>query len=214
MMTGATPPRAAMPKVLLALSPLLPPILFPGIGTLVSLAIVLLSLTFVRASRMPTLSFTGGAWRKMLLLGLVAGVTLSVAINFAIEPGLEALFGRDVYLEDFAAVRGNLEAYLMMLAVGLIFGGVIEELIFRGFVIGWGTALLGERAAIWLALLSAAAFGITHLYQGWVGVLSTGLAGLAFGLVYLRAGRALLPAIIVHMLMNLVGITLIYLGLD
>jgi hypothetical protein len=202
--------RAAL--VALALSPLVPPVVLPGLGTLVSLAIVFLTLLFVRSARAPTLASTGGSWRRALRLGLVAGLILALVFQFGVEPGLEWLTDSEVDLEDFAGVEGDLGKYLLLLALALVFGGVLEEVIFRGFVIGWGTALLGERAAIWLMLLSAVIFGLAHFYQGWLGVLTTGLVGLALGWIYLRGGRVLLPAILVHMLINFVGVTLIYTG--
>ncbi|MEZ5743231.1 MAG: type II CAAX endopeptidase family protein [Sphingomonadaceae bacterium] len=198
--------------IALALSPLVPPVVLPGLGTLVSLAIVFLTLLFVRSARAPTLASTGGSWRRALRLGLVAGLILALVFQFGVEPGLEWLTDSEVDLEDFAGVEGDLGKYLLLLALALVFGGVLEEVIFRGFVIGWGTALLGERAAIWLMLLSAVIFGLAHFYQGWLGVLTTGLVGLALGWIYLRGGRVLLPAILVHMLINFVGVTLIYTG--
>ena len=81
-----------------------------------------------------------------------------------------------------------------------------------GFVIGWGTQLFGDKSGLLLAFLSAAAFGAAHLYQGIAGVLSTGLTGLIFGILYLLTGRKLLPVVLAHMTVNFIGITQIYLG--
>ena len=55
---------------------------------------------------------------------------------------------------------------------------------------GW----LGPAPSLAFAALI---FGIGHSYQGWRGVLVTGLAGAVFGAVYLLAG-SLLPAMILH----------------
>jgi hypothetical protein len=44
-------------------------------------------------------------------------------------------------------------------------------------------------------------------------VITTGLVGLLLGLLSLRMGRKLLPAIVAHMTINAYGITLLYLGL-
>ena len=198
----------------LALSPLVPPIVWPGIGTLLSLGIVILALILVKSSRAPTLRLFGKARGFSLALGLGAGLALALAFSLAIEPLIEWSLGEPIDLSSFAGVEGDLGKYLMLLALGLIFGGIFEELVFRGFVVGWGSAIMGRGAGLWLALLSAGAFGLAHPYQGWAGVLSTGLAGFALGLVYLAGGRGLAPAILVHMTLNFIGITLIYLGLD
>lgn len=50
--------------------------------------------------------------------------------------------------------------------------------------------------------LAAAAFGILHLYQGWLGVVVTGLAGLFFTAVYLATGNIWIAALL-HSLINL-----------
>lgn len=63
-----------------------------------------------------------------------------------------------------------------------------------------------------LALASATALGIAHSHQGLTGMLTTGLNGLLFGVVYIYAGRHLLPAMICHAAGNVYGITLLYLG--
>ena len=108
--------------------------------------------------------------------------------------------------------QDNFANYLVLLAIGLVFGGVVEEIVFRGLVIGWEAISFGERAAVPLLLLSSVVFGLGHLYQGWSGVISTGLTGLAFGAIYLAAGRKLLPAMLAHMTLDAIGITMLYLG--
>jgi membrane protease YdiL (CAAX protease family) len=127
------------------------------------------------------------------------------------DPGLGRLF-KPIDVGSYTKVKGNFPIYLALLMLGLVFGGAIEELLFRGFVIGWGAVLFGERATIPLFLLSSAVFGLGHLYQGWSGVISTGASGLLFGALYLASGRKLLPAMLAHMTLDAIGITALYLG--
>lgn len=189
---------------------LAPAALIPN-GSLISLGMVVLILAIVKASRRPTLAFKDADWKRWTLIGIGAGAAFWAFSHFLMDPALERMFG-EIDLSNFANVEGNLANYLVLLAIGLIFGGVIEELVFRGLVIGWGTALFGERAAVPLLLLSSAVFGLAHLYQDWGGVISTGLTGLAFGSIYLAAGRKLLPAMLAHMTLDAIGITMLYLG--
>jgi membrane protease YdiL (CAAX protease family) len=80
--------------------------------------------------------------------------------------------------------------------------GVCEEILFRGFLIrllhGGALAfpLLGALAA------SSLIFGLGHAYQGFKGVLSTAVAGLFLGLLFLLSG-ALIPAMALHALLDL-----------
>ena len=82
---------------------------------------------------------------------------------------------------------------------------------FQGFVIGWGERLFGG-GAIFLVVLSAAVFGAAHLYQGPSGMLSTGLMGFLFGLLYLSTGRRLIACMLAHATIDILGITELYVG--
>jgi len=82
-------------------------------------------------------------------------------------------------------------------------GGIGEEIVYRGFLLGqlWG---LTDNA--WLAaLLSSAVFGAMHAYQGWWGVLRTGLIGFIFAVGLIVTG-SLIPSIIAHTLANMLGV--------
>ncbi|WP_370187188.1 lysostaphin resistance A-like protein [Qipengyuania sp.] len=197
----------------LCLLPLLPAVAVPGLGVLVSLAIVILILIFVSQSRTPTLALSQGHPFRKALYGLGAGLLIAVASHVLIEPLIEQLTGHEIELAGIGHVEGDLVNFLLLLTLGLLFGGIAEELVFRGFVVGWGAAIFGDRAAIWLVLLSATVFGLSHLYQGLAGVITTGLIGLSFGLLYLWNGRKLLVPVIAHMTVNAYGLTLMYLGL-
>ena len=79
--------------------------------------------------------------------------------------------------------------------------GICEEIIFRGFLIWY----LGNWMPLWVAaIVVAAAFGVGHLYQGWAGVLKTGINGLLMGLLFVGTGSLLWP-IILHTAVDLQG---------
>ncbi len=197
---------------LVCLSPLVPALLFPGVGVLASLGIVLAALFLIKQSRAGVLPFVDHSIFRSVLLGIGFGILIQISLHFLIEPLIEQLSQSEISLENFDEVNGNLANYLMLLALGLLFGGIVEELIFRGFVIGWGVRIFGERSGIFLAILSASAFGAAHMYQGIAGVVTTGLTGMILGFIYLFVGRKLLPVIVTHMTINFIGITQIYLG--
>ncbi len=196
----------------LCLSPLVPALLVPGVGVLGSMTIMLLALMFIRQSRKGTLAFIFQNVSRSIAIGISAGAAIQAALYFGVEPFIEAATNSKISLESFDTITGNVQNYLVLLTIGIIFGGIVEELVFRGFVIGWGMQLFGERSGLLLAFLSAAAFGAAHLYQGIAGVLSTGLTGLIFGILYLLTGRKLLPVVLAHMTVNFIGISQIYLG--
>jgi uncharacterized protein len=78
--------------------------------------------------------------------------------------------------------------------------GFCEEFLYRGWLFNISGSAL---KSVWLGLLvSSVFFGFGHLYQGRTGMLSTGVLGLVFGLIYI-ASRSLLPGQILHTLLDL-----------
>jgi membrane protease YdiL (CAAX protease family) len=71
-----------------------------------------------------------------------------------------------------------------------ITAGIAEEILYRGFALWYLQLYLPLWAAV---LVSSTAFGLGHSYQGIAGVLRTGLAGLAFAILYLVTGSIWLP---------------------
>ena len=191
---------------------LLPCAVVPN-GSLISLLIVVVTLVVVKASRRPTLAFADRAWLRNAAIGVVGGLLLWFLSDQVWEPLLKQWVG-PIKLDDLGNIRGNLANYLVLLAAGFIYGGAIEEGIFRGFVIGWGSALFGRRSALPLVLLSSAVFGSAHLYQGLSGAISTGLIGLGFALLYVGTGKRLLAPMLAHMVLDGIGITQLYLGIN
>lgn len=210
-MAGTQKARRAATWLLWA-APLLLPLCLPGFGALVSLLVVVLALSFHKDARRATLRWWGDSKARTVLLGIGAGIAIHFTMSILLEPVIQAALDQEVDLSIFETVRGDLANYLVLLAIGILFGGVAEELIFRGFTIGWGARLFGKAWAPALAVLSAVLFGLAHLYQGPAGMVSTGLVGLFFGIVYLSAGRRLIPCMLAHMTVNILGITELYIG--
>jgi len=76
--------------------------------------------------------------------------------------------------------------------------GIVEEVIYRGFVIWY----LGQYMPLWGAVaVSSVAFGLAHSYQGANGAVRVSLVGLAFGALYVVSGSIWLP-IIAHALLD------------
>ena len=81
---------------------------------------------------------------------------------------------------------------IWFIALGVV-AGTVEETVYRGYLL-LGLAPGGPLPAL---ILSAVAFGVAHLYQGWAGAGSTVLFGLALGVLTLLAG-SIIPAVAIH----------------
>lgn len=91
--------------------------------------------------------------------------------------------------------------------------GIVEELSFRGYAL---PRLAGLSGRVWAVVITSAGFGLEHVgfalfWEDWrfalMRGLSTFLVGLLLGTIYLKQGR-LVPLIVAHALVNVVGLGL------
>ena len=87
--------------------------------------------------------------------------------------------------------------------------GFCEEFLYRGYFIGTLAPWLGWWGA---AVLSVVLFAIGHAYQGWTGILRTGVVGLLFTLVMVVT-NSLWPAIVLHAVVDVAGGMMAWLAL-
>ncbi len=82
-------------------------------------------------------------------------------------PQIDRFWFKSVYFKEPGFE--NVSNYLILIVVGWIVGGFIEEMLFRGFLItrisNWfkNHSALGDAVAI---AFTSAPFGFSHLYQG------------------------------------------------
>lgn len=195
---------------MLCLGVLAPAILVPAFGFLASLALMAAVLTVMRPARHAALAFAWKSRAKSLALGIVVGGALAVGIAELVRPFVEGMLGRGVDTAGLDAVAGNWPVFLVTLVVALA-SAAAEEVLYRGYVIGWGARIFGRGAVPLLVLISAAAFGASHSY-GPSGAVVTGLIGLALGVLYQLCGRRLLPCVAAHMTFNLIGSVALFLA--
>jgi len=190
----------------------------PGIGVLGAFAIAITAVVVARGQgsvgdiglRRPT------SWPQLIGTTLAFGFAFQCLSLVVIEPLLARVTGAPVDISAFDGVRGNFQAFLMLLAIGWVVGGFLEEFTFRGFVVGRIRWLLGSGpAAAWIAVaIAAVVFGFAHAYQGISGMIVTGLTGFVLGAIYVVSRHNLWYTILSHGFMNTAGIIAIYLDLD
>jgi membrane protease YdiL (CAAX protease family) len=80
--------------------------------------------------------------------------------------------------------------------------GVGEEVAYRGYLIPALTLLLGWDWGA--ALVSSAAFGFLHAYQGWLGIVRTAALGLLLAGSFILSG-VLWPAVLAHTILDVIS---------
>ena len=130
-------------------------------------------------------------------LGLVASAGLLAGLRRRVDRGVDVVAPAEVavLLPRTAAER----RVFLGLAVS---AGVCEETLYRGFLLAVVTALAPDLAAGWLAVVSALAFGLAHVYQGALGVATSVVLGGCLAVLYLGSGSLLLP-VLYHVLIDL-----------
>ena len=125
--------------------------------------------------------------------GLAIMVTLLVRQARRALPGSEVLDRARQRLAHVEPLLPHSIAELRAFGAVAVTAGICEELLFRGFLIGYFANFTGLIQA---ALISSVCFGIGHAYQGPRYVLVTAIVGAFLGGVYLVTGSIVLPMLI------------------
>lgn len=153
-------------------------------------------------------------WRRQIILGVVAAVCFA-AYSALIEDPVLTSFGLEAaHVEGLTKLAsGSWVGLLATLAVVWVVGAVAEEITYRGFLLKRVRDILGGRTGVVAGvLLSGAYFGLSHWYQGPLGVIQAGSSGLFFGLLYVASGYNLLLPMVAHGVFDTVGVIMLTLG--
>lgn len=171
------------------------------------LALVSLILFFLWRNGEPVTRL-GWSWRhpvREVILGLVCFVPFFLGAAL-LERGLvrAGLTAPATPLPSFLEAQGRAQAFLAVLLVMVV--AVAEETIFRGYLLLRFPAVLRNTAAS--VVLSSAIFAVGHGYEGSAGLVTVGVMGAVFALVYLWRGSLVAP-IVMHFLQDFLGIVLL-----
>lgn len=174
-----------------------------------------------------SLRLRGATWRDVglslprnLILTVLAGIVLGLLLLFSdlyfIEPLLSRWLGAKPDLSQFAALKGNVVLLLLsVILIAWVLAAFGEEMAYRGCILNRLAELLGGGKIAWgvAVVVMSALFGVIHLWQGLIGVVTAIKAGLIFGGLYLGARRNLWLPIITHGVYDMAAFVLIFLGL-
>jgi len=191
----------------------------PPLGVLIAFSFVILYL-FIgkeRKQKFKSIGFTRPKnWIITIFICMILAIVIELCFEVLFNPIIEKLTASKIDLTGYDKIRGNLLNYLQWLLIGLVVGGFIEEILFRGFLITRISKIFNNaKDGNWFAIIiTSAIFGFSHLYQGLSGVISTGLIALLFGIIFIYNNKILWYSIITHGFVNLVGLTVIFLDID
>ncbi len=154
-------------------------------------------------------------WAKTVFRAIILSVGIFLLIDFLVQPLIEQYFGA-IDLSALDGIRGNLVSYIIFIVFMWVVAAFGEEFLYRGFFMKRLAGVMGNTDRAWLisALLISALFGMAHLYQGLSGMITTGLIGFIFSIIFYKNRKNLVLAMLTHGIYDMIGITLIYLNKD
>ena len=152
---------------------------------------------------------------KTVLKSLIIALVLFIVFSLFIDPLLQTWLG-EYDLSSIDDIRGNLVGYIVLMIVMWVFAAFGEEILFRGYYMKALAELLGNNNTAWLfsAFITSIYFGISHAYQGLLGVVSVFLWSFAISLIFNKNRNNLLLLVLIHGIYDSIGITLIFLNKD
>jgi CAAX protease family protein len=151
------------------------------------------------------------SWAFELAVGLVLGVALKLLLKAVVMP----LLGADPINHAYHSVIGN-RAAIPIILLTILFAGVGEETLFRGYLFERLGKLLGAGigARALIVLLTSIWFGMNHfVLMGIAGAGNAAIAGLVFGTIY-AVTRRLWLLIMAHLAADSVAFAIIYWNLE
>jgi uncharacterized protein len=174
----------------------------------------LMVLVWTRLSRTPWAEIGFGrpkSWARELAIGLALGCALKLALKSVLMP----LLGADPVNHAYHSLVGN-RAAIPGIVLTILFAGVGEETLFRGYLFERLTKLLGGSigALALIVLLTSVWFGMNHfVLMGLAGAENAAIAGLVFGTIYAVTKRLWL-LIAAHLAADSLAFAIIYFGLE
>lgn len=170
-------------------------------GTMI--IVMLLLLRYLCGERIRDLNQREGKWWKDFLVGIGLSA-LTLASLILLSNPIHSMFPSEPQsgMGDFFSemVQSPWLFALIMGPILIIGAGVFEELT-RVFLLTRLWNISSNKVWKWMAvILSAALFGLNHIYQGPAGAIMTGISGLIMAIYYLFFGRiaAMMTAHYVH----------------
>ena len=188
----------------------------PGIGVIAALLIIAITIWLRGDGLMGLGFFPPENWATTVLWSLLLGVAIQFVSTVILEPFSDVVTKSTTDHSAFESLRGNLLNFLIILLTVWVLVAFLEEIIFRGYMMGEIAELIGtSKVALAVNLIvSSVLFGLAHWYQGKSGALSTGITGAVLGILFIASGFNLWLPILTHGFIDTIGLFLIYVNAD
>jgi len=142
------------------------------------------------------------SWLRTVVFAL-AGLVIMLAFSPLADLLASRWFSKPPTLQAFGAIQQSRLKLIAGILAAWVLGGILEELVARGIVLGSVVSLLtpslGAPVAVGIAIFVAAlGAGLMHLYQGPRAVVIVTQLSILFGILFVVSGYNLWAVIICH----------------
>jgi membrane protease YdiL (CAAX protease family) len=186
----------------------------PGTGIIVALLIISYSV-FYRNLTWAQMGFRPQQnWAATITFALILGSAIALLATGLIDPAAEHMTGEPHDISIVDGIRADAGVLIRWLIMVWLFVALLEELVFRGYLMSELFTLL--PAGIWgqaaNLIITSIIFGLAHAYQGPSGTLSATLIGLLIGIIFLGSGLNLWLVILIHGFIDTIQLFLLFAG--
>lgn len=155
------------------------------------------------------LAYDAPAFGRDLLIGLALGLAAQLAVNVGSEAAVRR-WGNNIYndlvMKNITPRADATAGTWLAIGVAMAVAVLIEELLFRGLLLGgFGWLLGGGWWYIALSLALSALFGSLHQPQGRLGVYGAALLSVLLSALFIVTGGLLAP-IVTHFVINILQV--------
>lgn len=188
----------------------------PGVGVIAAMAIIGVTV-WLRGDGLIGLGFfPPDDWITTILWSITLGIAIQFLSTLILEPLSDSITKSTTDHSSFDGLRGNF-LYFLLVVVGVwVVVVFLEEIIFRGYMMGEIAELIGTSKIVLAVnlIFTSTVFGLAHWYQGKSGALSTGIIGALLGILFIASGFNIWLPILTHGVIDTVGLFLIFINAD
>lgn len=156
------------------------------------------------------------SWTQTIGYAIAGTVLLHIVISLVLAPLVINLTKEPLDSSQFELLRSNPLALIIGLIIVWTLAAFGEELVFRGYIMHAFARPFEHKSIGWAfaVFLTSVLFGLGHSYQGFTGVILTGIVGVLYALAFFICGRNLWVPILIHGLYDTTAFFIIFLNLD
>lgn len=153
-------------------------------------------------------------WKSTLFWGFLIAIIVVVGISNLIYPIMERLLIKPIDTSAYGPLEGNLELVTDLWWKAMISAAIAEEIFYRGYVFFVLERMFGsgKMQRILIVLATAVYFGMSHSFQGIIGVLGITLTATVLGGAYYLSKKNLYAIILAHALIDTWSLFSLYKG--